>query len=288
MSRVVLALVLLSLPVFAQSPRPLPDQDAFLRGVRTHLDMDEQRQQGYSYVETRRQAKLNKKGDPVGETVKVVESYPGFPGQPRWERLISEDGKPLSPADLEKQDRKRREAADAFLRAQQKQTADDRAKVERERAKSRREREEMVDDAFRVFDVRMLGREVIDGHETIGFSFDARPHVPTHTRLGGLLRHFHGRVWFNEPDYEMVKLNVEAVDDVSIGLGLLARLHKGAAMYFERKQLDDKTWLPLKATYTASARILLVRSMRVGGTTEYSNYRKFTVETSETYGADRH
>src|SRR5262245_59327473 len=129
MFRAVVAALLLAVPLGAQAPRPLPDRDVFLAEVRRHLQTDEQRQQGYAYVETRRQVKLDKSGRPAGESVKVFESYPGFPGQSRWERLVSEDGKPVSPAELEKADRKRREAADEFLRTERRQTESDRAKA---------------------------------------------------------------------------------------------------------------------------------------------------------------
>lgn len=288
MYRTVLTLLLLALPLAAQHARPLPDQDAFLREVRRHLQTDDQAQHGYAYVETRRQEKLDKSGRPQGQSVKVIESYPGFPGEDRWERVISEDGRPTPAAELAKQDRKRQEAAEAFVRAQRRQTASDRARSAREREKDLREREATVDDAFKTFDVTLLGRETVDGYETVVLSFDPRPRVSTRTRVGGLLRHFHGRAWISESDYELAKLDAEAIDDLSVGFGLLARLHKGSAMSFERTKVDGEVWLPLKATYAASARVLLLRRMRISGTSEFSNYRKFSVATSETYDADRH
>jgi hypothetical protein len=36
------------------------------------------------------------------------------------------------------------------------------------------------------------------------------------------------------------------------------------------------------ATYTASARVALVKVMRRGGVLEFSDYKKFTVDTSTT------
>jgi hypothetical protein len=36
-------------------------------------------------------------------------------------------------------------------------------------------------------------------------------------------------------------------------------------------------------TWTASARVLLLRSLRRRGISEFSNYRKYTVDTSTTY-----
>src|SRR4051812_11622539 len=131
MRRRVLAflLVLLALPLHARQSRPLPDKDAFVREVRARLQPDADRQRNYSYVETRRQAKLDSDGRPHDETVGVIESSPGsLPGEPRWERVISEDGRPTPPAELEKADRKRREEAEAFQRKQSRKTDGDRAR----------------------------------------------------------------------------------------------------------------------------------------------------------------
>ena len=44
-------------------------------------------------VRVRVRGLLDRAGQPQGESVKLLESYPGFPGEPRWERVISEDGK---------------------------------------------------------------------------------------------------------------------------------------------------------------------------------------------------
>jgi hypothetical protein len=67
--------------------RPLPDQESFLTETRKHLQTDSTLQSSYVYVETRRELKLDKGGRNREESVKVVESYPGFPGEERWERL---------------------------------------------------------------------------------------------------------------------------------------------------------------------------------------------------------
>src|SRR5690348_11073613 len=107
--RAVLVL-LFALPLSAQQPRPLPDPDSFARETRKRLELDEDRQSGYTYREVRKQVKLDKDGRPQGESVKVLESYPGLPGEDgRWERLVSEDGKPVPPAELDKRDRKRQQ-----------------------------------------------------------------------------------------------------------------------------------------------------------------------------------
>jgi hypothetical protein len=263
--------------------RPLPEPQAFLQDVRKHLETDDTRQNGYMYVETRHEQKLDKSGRPTGETVKVFESYPGLPGERRWNRLLSEDGRPVPPQDLQKADRDRQKHAEEYVGKLAKNPEKERARLDREKERDRRDRAEAIDEVFHVFDVRMLRRETVDGRDTIVFSLTPRPAVKPRTRDGGIMRNFTGRAWISESDRELVRLDVEAIDTVSFGFGLLARVHKGSQASFQRRKVNDETWLPAVATYTASARIGLLMVMRRGGTSEFSNYKKFTVDTSTIY-----
>jgi hypothetical protein len=128
----------------------------------------------------------------------------------------------------------------------------------------------------------MLGRERVAGHETIVFSLDPRPDARPRTDSGKMMHHFKARAWMSESEYELVRVEVEAVRTVSFGLGLLARLHEGTTASFERRKVNGEVWLPARTAYVGSGRLLLVRRVRVGGGSEFSNYRKFTVETSTT------
>jgi hypothetical protein len=138
----------------------------------------------------------------------------------------------------------------------------------------------MVDDVFVVYDVALLGRDAIEGHETIAVSLTPRAAAKPRTREGRMLKSFRGRAWVSESDFELVRLDVEAVDAVSIGLGLLARIHKGTTASFTRRKVNREAWLPARAEYEVSARFLLLKRFRQGGVSEFSDYRKFTVDTA--------
>lgn len=275
----VCVLLALALPASGQGHRPLPDQEAFVREVRTRLQPDEARQSSYVYVETRRDQKLDKSGRPLSETVSIFESYPGLPGEPRWKRQIAKDGKPLPDTQLATKDRERQEHVLKYARRMERQTDKDRAEDARRRDRERRENDAIVDDAFRIYEFRMLGREVIGGHETIAFSFAPRPRAQPRTKEGRMFRKFIGKAWVSESEYELVRLEVEATDTLSFGLGMLARVHKGSRLAFERRKVNGEEWLPASASYTVSGRLLLLKSLRTGAVSEFSGYRKFTVAT---------
>jgi hypothetical protein len=279
---IVIAVLLATIALHAQD-RPLPDLTVFMPEVKKRLQTDQSLQSSYSYVETRRERKLDGDGRVTSESVKVIENYPGLPGEPRWERLISEDGKPVPAKDLEKQDRERREKAEEYARRLASQPDKERARQTRDWEKDRREMAQIVDDIFRVYDIKMIGRERIDAHDAIHFTLAPKPNANPQTREGGIMHHFTGNAWVSESDYELVRLNVEAVDTVGIGLGLLARVGKGARIAFERRKVNGEVWLPASASYSFNARVALMKMLRRNASLEFSNYRKFTVDTSSTF-----
>lgn len=259
---------------------PLPPLDPFLKEVRLRLETDAARQFGYSYVETQRRTSIDGGGRRREQPATILESYPGLPGEERWERVVQRNGKRVSEAELKQKDDERRRKAERYARELTQVSAADRAKAARRADEDRRERAVLVDDVFVVYAIDMVGRERIEGHDTIAFTLTPRPQARPRTRDGRIMKSFRGRAWVSETDFELARLDVEAIDTVSIGLGLLARVHKGTTVSFTRRKVNDEVWLPARAQYEVSARFLLLKRFRQGGVTEFSDYRKFTVDTA--------
>ena len=265
----------------AAQERPLPEYDAFAAQVKKHLATDEERQSGYMFVERRTEERLDGSGRSTRESVKVFEVYPGLPGEDRYRRLIEEDGKPVPPVKLAEKDRDRQKEVEAYARRMSAPTG--RQKETQHLQKERRRYESAVDDVFRVYDIQMVRRELVDGHETILATLMPKRGVQPQTDDGKIMRHFKARAWISESDYELVRVEIEALDDLSFGMGLLARVHKGTTASYQRRKVNDEVWLPAQVTWTASARVLLLRRLRLRGIADFSGYRKFTVDTSTTY-----
>lgn len=279
----VIAVAILSVTAVMAQERPLPDQDTFLREVRAKLRTDSALQSSYIYTEARREQKLDDRGRVTQESVKVYESYPGLPGEERWERLISEDGRPRPASELEKEMRDRQKKAEELARQSVEQPAKLQARQQRDYAEQRRELDAILDDMMLVYNIRMERREPVDGHDTIVFSLTPRPGSKPRTREGKQMRSFNVRAWISESDRELVRLDAEAIDTLNMGFGLLARLHKGAKLSFLRTKVNDEVWLPSRVSYSGSARVGLVAVLRRSGASEFSGYRKFSVDTSTTY-----
>ena len=100
----------------------------------------------------------------------------------------------------------------------------------------------ILEDAFKVFEPTIVARETMQGRHDRR-RHDGPPHARVTTREGGWMKEFHGRAWFQEEDGQFARLEVQAIDDVSVGWGLVGRLHKGSRIVVERQRLG-RQWLP--------------------------------------------
>jgi hypothetical protein len=265
----------------AAQDRPLPDYETFAAQVKTHLATDDERQSGYMFLERRTEQQLDASGRPKDASVKVFEVYPGLPSEDRYYRLIEEDGRPVPQDKLTRQDRERQKEVESY--AKRISTNPGRQKETEQLEKDRQQYRAAVDDLFRLYDIHMVGRESLAGHDTIVATLMPKAGMKPQTDDGKVMRHFKARAWISESDYELVRVEIEAIDDLTFGLGLLARVHTGTVATYERRKVNDEIWLPAQVTWTASARVLLVKRLRLRGVAEFSGYRKFTADTSTTY-----
>ena len=142
----------------------------------------------------------------------------------------------------------------------------------------------MVDDGFAVYDIKLEGQEARDGCQMTIAALTPRPNVNTRTEFGGYFKKFKGRAWVCQDDYQVARIEMEAIDDITIGWGLLGRVHEGSKFTFTRKKVNGEIWLPAEAKFEASGRTLMFRKFQLFTVTSYSDYKKFNVATDVTYG----
>ena len=80
-----------------------------------------------------------------------------------------------------------------------------------------------------------------------------------------------------------MKAEVEFVDNLSFGWGFLARLHKGTEISLRRRYINDEIWLPTEIRIKGTARVLLLKKIRIHTVREYYNYKKYSVTSSHSF-----
>ena len=124
---------------------------------------------------------------------------------------------------------------------------------------------------------------MLNGQRVIAATLTPRQNVKTKSDEGKWMKRFKGRAWVSDDDWQVAKVEMEALDDISIGWGLVGRVHQGSKFTFRRTKVNGEVWLPVEMKFEASGRTLLFRKFQIFTVTSYSDYKKFNVDTSVTF-----
>lgn len=257
-----------------QLDAPLPDPAAFLGEVRKHLASDPHLQSQYFYRERVTDIRMNPFGRVGTGDVRVYEVCPSPDPDLTYRRLIARNGDPIDPEEIEEQDRQYRLRWDARRRDVAREGASERERRERLVADARQTERAAIDDVLRAMQFEMERRELLDGRQTIVVGFSARPGYRAATREGRLVQRFRGEAWVDEARHQLVRVHAEAIADITIGLGVIARIHTGTLATFTRRELATGVWLPAETRFTGRGRAWLVRRMELNFVREYFDYQE--------------
>jgi hypothetical protein len=251
----------------ATAKAEVADTNSLLQRVKTNLQRERQLLLEYSYREKRRPIRISALGKvSLGDEL-VFEVLPsGDPDRPR-RILLSVNGRPPTPQERAEEERRHN-------RGTRESTPDQRAADERRAADARRKAQERFEDAFRVYRFVDLGAETLGGQQARVVSVEPRPDVETKSDLGDMLKNFRGRAWVIEPDAQLVRLELEAVDSISIGWGVVARIAEGTHVTYERRAVAPGLWFPARGRVQARGRTLLFRSFAIDSVADWFDYQK--------------
>jgi hypothetical protein len=277
------SLCLLAAFLFVQDAAPpLPELKPFLAELRKTIHTDRLLLSQYTYTEKTTHMELDSKNHPKKTEVNAYQVSPASPEHVGYRRQIEKEGRPLPPDEAKKEEEALQKRIEEAKRRRGKITP---AERDRGRAERLRKEQEIIDDAFGVFDVQMTGRENIDGRPAIVLQF--RPKAPLtykpKTFEGKNMQHVAGKAWVDEQDHQIARVEIGVTDTISIGWGILARLQKGASIVEERRKFNDEIWLPVREEVTLNAKILLLKGFNIRNITEYSDHKKYSVDTRLTF-----
>jgi hypothetical protein len=266
-------------PVLGQdATRPMPDTRSFLEEVRRNLASDETLLENYTFTEEFSERRLDSGGGVKSVKQEFFEVYPSVEPGKLYRRLVAQNGRKLTEKELAEQDRKHEEKSERRLARHAGEDEEERrARLEGDTEKER----EVVDEVFRMDDIRIAGRETIDGRPTIVVTFEPKPGYKPVTKGAKVIQKLDGRAWIDEKDKQLVRLEGRLLDNIGVGPAKLARLQKGATAYFQRRKVNDEIWLPAEARFAGAAKVFLFFGGRLEVLSRYSDYKKFSVGTQE-------
>jgi hypothetical protein len=232
-------------------------------------DLENQKQErDYTFIDREVENKLDGKGKIKSTEVKTYEilAIYGAPVQ----RLIEKDDKPLDA----KQAAKEEEKIQKIIDKRKNESDEDRKKREEKEVKAREDDRKFVREVADAYDFKLVGTEDVGGREAWVIDGEPHPGFEPHMKESKVLSKFHGRVWIDKGDLQLAKMDIEAIDTVSVGW-VLARIHKGTRVMLEQTRVNDEVWLPRHLSFKVDARVALFKGFNINGEQEFRDYKKF-------------
>ncbi len=257
----MLPLSLMALLAALAQDAPLPDGNAYVRGLVGRQRAREAALSRYSYDVLEAEEKLDKDDKVKKRETKRYEVF--YVKGLAVRRMVEENGRPLSPEKQAREDRDSREKVDSISKGL----------VAREQASTR------ISQILERYDFRAVGRESLPGGDAIVLDFAPLPGKRS-LDSDNVLRAITGRVWVDEEEQEVARAEFRNMTSIKFALGLGA-LVKSLDVRLEFQRMEDGVWLPLRVSATAAGRIFVFKGFRSRQTTTYSNWKRFEVDTNE-------
>lgn len=196
-----------------------------------------------------------------------------------YKRLIAKNGEPLGRKEEAREQRKLEKNLAKMRRETEKERRKRRARIEREHAEDRR----FIREITRAYDFRLVREETANGVDTYVISATPRADYEPSFRKAKALKKVRGELWIAKGDYGWVKAELETTESFSWGFFLL-RLHKGARVHLSQRLVDNEVWLMDNWRVEASGRAGLIAKFRGEFLGSYDNFRKFSTDSSITFG----
>ena len=245
-----------------------------LQAEKKDLENDK-RLRDYTYTQRQEEHRLDPNGNVVKIETRTSEMLVIY-GEP-VEKLVAKNDQPLSAGDAKKEDDKIQKIIDR----RKNESDDDRRKRLEKEEKRREEDRKFVLEIADAFNFRLVGSEVIDGHDTWILEAEPRPGYEPKQREAKMLSKFKGRVWIDKAEAQWVKLDVTAIDNISFGV-FLARIYKGAHVVVETTRVNDEVWLPKHVQFRLDAKLVMVKTFREDIEQTFRDYKKFRTESKIT------
>ncbi len=255
------ASLLLILPFAARAAAdsaPLPKAEDVVRKVIERAKNPEVRRARARFIYAQRSVieKLDEKGQ-VRE--REEREYDLAPLEGRsYPSLVKKNGKPLAGEDLkDEQERRRR-----FLER----------RTGRSLGRSDEDRVPLDAELFERYRGQVVGREMVGNRMALVLEFFPRSRdLPVRRRQDYVLNKLAGKVWVDEQDYEIVKVEAQLMERARIFWGLVASIEK-ANIDFEQTHVVEGVYLPLRLNFYIDGRKLF-SSLREKIHAEWSGFQ---------------
>jgi hypothetical protein len=187
-----------------------------------------------------------------------------------YRRLVARDDRALTT----EEERKEQEKLTKTLSERRKETVVQRAR----RIGDYGDRPEWQREAWRdlldAFDFRQVADDVRNGRMVYVIEGVPRRGFQPRSRTAKAMLHLNCKLWIDKQDFNLVKAEVEAIDNIWIGY-FLVRVAKGTHAGYEQSRVNDEVWMASQVQASISARVGLFKVVRLQHEVSYSKCHEF-------------
>jgi len=254
MRRMKLLLLLAVLPLFPQSQ----DWRAVMRKSLERMQAHEKKLPDYGFVRKTERKEMNSDGS-VKKQERFTVRREFFEGG--WANFMLErNGTPITA--------EQRREGEAALR---KRRTEDKPKQAPPAGRSTEDA--WIEEFPDALDYTLAGEESVNGRKAWILNCNPRPGYKPKNMRAKVFEKMRGKVWIDQTEGDMVRVEAEMFDSVSVGLGLLGKIDKGTRFELRKVRLNDGVWVPEKTHVRFAVRIMLVKYMYNEIINETSDYR---------------
>ncbi len=237
----------------AQSPAPALSAQAVVKEAVDHALADSEQRVAYLY-------RLDRKLPERTEARDIVSTRDGLVA-----RAVSLNGKPLTPEQRAQDDQRL-----AKLLADPKEQQKRRQQQEKEAQRVRTMIRALPDAFFYEHD----GTEEGPNGAVLRLKFRPNSDFKPPSRETLVFKGMEGRIWIHAEDQRIAGLDAMLVEDVKLGWGLVANLHKGGRFRLEQSKLASGRWEISHMTLDFTGRAFLFKSIKVKQEQNISRVRR--------------
>jgi hypothetical protein len=132
------------------------------------------------------------------------------------------------------------------------------------------------------FEFRLAGEDHVDGHSFFIIEAVPREGYQPRSPTAKLFRSIKGKFWVDQQDHQIVKVEAEVIDVISVGL-LLVRVAKGSRATLQMTTVGGGVRLPDRLQVFASARLGILKVVRFEQSTHFSRYSSVPTDARIVY-----
>jgi hypothetical protein len=188
-----------------------------------------------------------------------------------YNELIAVNGKPLSKAEAQEQQKKLQQE----ISKRQHEPPQQRAQRVAEYAKEQDRDRHFIADFVQAFNFKLIGQGKLEGRPVYIVQATPRRDYRPPDSDAAALKGMEGRLWIDKATHQWVKAEAHVVHPVSIH-GFVATVEPGTDFILEKRSVAPGVWLPKHFTMTAKAKIFGLFDHKRHEDVTFFNYHKAT------------